>query len=490
MSCNLQTNAQKYDRQNAQSNRSGTSSSFANLNSASAYAMRSELRRCEGELKKTKEDLRKERHRYRSLEGTKNKLQTEHRQQKSDIENLQLDLKHLRYIDEDMCYFTNTYLRPYAQKRGVRLKDDTLVSYEAVLKPMFNDALQAHNLRSEVKNLQGHVQATEEEAEALQTRLAEAQVLSEESRALHDQVQSLQNEVQKLQRQLLAKVEKVRVVTDDAFDKDFRNLAAMVKSLGRSVKITKETNMSEALGNRGLLLDVQDHQWSTRARKKCFTEAWIWSVLLDCVFKTPFTVLGENGAAIAELWGKLFDNKHVRGWPNPSALCESWRRTTVEHAVAGMSQDMSLGTNNKAEGGLTDGAPPQELNDAELQMHNAVANEIGTRLANMSTAADFQLIPKVIEAAIALSLQMSLQRSRLQVTFPNVGDRFDRARMASMHDPDGEDMEDGVVAFIVRPGLTKWGNAHGKHFDQRHDIVHSLVQLEAHRGVEVKSEPM
>lgn len=46
-----------------------------------------------------------------------------------------------------------------------------------------------------------------------------------------------------------------------------------------------------------------------------------------------------------------------------------------------------------------------------------------------------------------------------------------------MPDLDGDDIDDGVVAFIVKPGLRKWGNAHGKMLDQYYDIVPSLVQL-------------
>ncbi|KAJ4381778.1 hypothetical protein N0V86_003143 [Didymella sp. IMI 355093] len=463
MSYKFQTDVQKYDRHNPQNSSDEFYPGSANLNHNSVYTIRSELRKCEGELKKTKEDLKKEKHRYRSLEGTRNKLQTEHRQQKSEIDCLQSELKYLKGVDEDW-YDVVQCLRPYAQKRGLPLKDDTIVSYES---------------------------ASEAKVQALQTRLAKERGSHDQNRAVHDQVRSLQNEVQSLQRQLLTKVEKVHVVSDDVFDKDFRNLIAMVKWLSRSVKIAQETNMLEALDNRGLLLDVHDHHWSTRARKKCFIEAWIWSVLLNHVFQTPFTILGEDGAAIADLWGRLFNNKHVRGWPSPSALCESWRCTTVEHAVASMNEETSPETNMKVEGRTTDDALPPGSETAELQVRNAMANEIGTRLAILSMAADFQLIPKIIEAAFTLGLHMSLQRSRLQVTFPYVGDQFDRARMASIADPDGEDIEDGVVAFIVRPGLTKWGDAHGKHFDQRHDIVPSLVQLQTHRQVAVvKPEPM
>jgi hypothetical protein len=58
--------------------------------------------------------------------------------------------------------------------------------------------------------------------------------------------------------------------------------------------------------------------------------------------------------------------------------------------------------------------------------------------------------------------------------------------MTSVPDRDCEDIEGGFVAFVVNPGLTKWGDARGLHLDQRNDIVPSLVQLEATR---IKQEP-
>jgi hypothetical protein len=44
--------------------------------------------------------------------------------------------------------------------------------------------------------------------------------------------------------------------------------------------------------------------------------------------------------------------------------------------------------------------------------------------------------------------------------------------------PDSEEVPEGRVAFIVNPGLTKWGDAHGKCLDQRLDIVPALVFVE------------
>lgn len=487
MSSRAQTGFQGTNPQGAQRD----SYNGSPANAQSIYTMRSQLRNREGELRRCQADLKKEKHRYRSLEGTKNKLQLDNRALKSENEVLNSDLSHLKGIDEDIYYIADNYIRPYAQKRGHKLRDDTLASYDAVLKPMLRDALQAHFQRNDVQALQSSAQVTETEVRALRTRLMEMQNSHNQTQVLQDQVKSLQDEVQSLQKQLLHNIERVCVISDDVFAKDFRSLVAKVKSLSRSAQITHDTNMQEALDSRGLLLGVDNHHWSTRARKKAFMEAWIWSVLIERIFETPFTILGDNGAAIADVWSKLFDNKSHRGWPTPSALCESWRCTTVEHAIEGMDPGSVQREDDKAERSHSDGTAPQGSENVELQMRNSVANEIGTRLANLSTAADFPLIPKVVEAAFALALQMSLQRYRLQITFPNVHDRFDRVQMSPISNSDGEDLEDGTVAFIVRPGLTKWGDAHGKHFDQRYDIVPCLVQLLPYaEEVNIKSEPM
>lgn len=156
-----------------------------------------------------------------------------------------------------------------------------------------------------------------------------------------------------------------------------------------------------------------------------------------------------------------------------------------------MSQSFHPDENTEMDCGLFDGTALHKSESEGLRTRTLIANEIGTKLANLSTAADFPLLSRIVEAAFALALQMSLQRSRLQITFPNVGDRLDHAQMAPIPDPDGKDFEDEVVAFIVKPGLTKWGDAYGKHFDQRHDIVPSFVQLQPHvEEIKIKSEPM
>ncbi|KAJ8113128.1 hypothetical protein OPT61_g4673 [Boeremia exigua] len=84
----------------------------------------------------------------------------------------------------------------------------------------------------------------------------------------------------------------------------------------------------------------------------------------------------------------------------------------------------------------------------------------------------------IVDRAFTLALEMSLQNCRFQVTYPSAGAKFHDGSMSSLPDLDGEDISDGIVAFVVNLGLTKWGDAHGKMLDQRYDVVSALVQLE------------
>ncbi|KAJ4989460.1 hypothetical protein SVAN01_04995 [Stagonosporopsis vannaccii] len=247
---------------------------------------KSDLRRHKGELKK-------EKNRYRSLEGIKKVLQSQNRQMKTEITNLKTQLFLLRKVEDDFCT-------------------------------------------------------------------------------------SLQDQAHALQKQLPNNVKKAHVVFDDLFANDFRKLATMVRSLSRSVRFTQDTSIFEALGGKGSLPSVQKHHLDTGAQKKCLTEAWIWSTLLGMVFQTPFTILGNKAAAAANLWKELFER-------------------TVQ----------------------IDGETLDEVESEEGRMRATTTNDIGTWLANLPSAVNFTLVRRIVEAAFALALKMSFQKSRLPVTFPS-----------------------------------------------------------------------
>ncbi|KAF1944794.1 hypothetical protein EJ02DRAFT_501209 [Clathrospora elynae] len=317
--------------------------------------------------------------------------------------------------------------------------------------------------------------------------LAVIEHLSKEAEDAHSyaaDAKSLEEQVRTLQKEMLAKVEKVHVASDDQFAQDFRVIISLIKTLSRTIRIGDSGDVAEGLGSGALLEDVSRHLWNSRARKKLLVEAWVWSVLIDMVFITPFVIYGEQCGILNAVWQSIFQAKHYNGWPTPTSLSETWRYTTVESMLGQVGRDViTLGK-------MTD--MPKKLEPGIIGARNSVVNAVGSGLTKISSAAvNPPQVQKIIDKAFAFALQMSLQRVRLQITYPKVGDKFNTDTMTFIHDPDGEDIDDGVVAFIVNPGLTKWGDAHGKNLDHRYDIVPSLVQLEAipqQKAVETKSE--
>ncbi|KAF2830508.1 hypothetical protein CC86DRAFT_343307 [Ophiobolus disseminans] len=320
----------------------------------------------------------------------------------------------------------NRYLEPFADKNDIQVTDDwTVDSMFTVLGHIFQDAMEAG---------------------------------------------SLQDQVKLLQKELFSKADKVQAVADQQFAQDFRVIVSLVKTLSRTTCLIDLVDPIAALDKGQLLEGVSHHHWDSRARKRYLIEAWVWSVLVKMVFRTPFAILGAKCDSLSEVWQNLFLQGHLHDWPCPSGLCETWRYTTMEQMMDLLDCDV-----------ITKGVLKQSNRSVEpsvFEARQAVMNNIETGLGKISASPDLVRVQNIIDKAFALALLMSLQRYRLQVTWPKVGDIFVEGQMSAVPNPDDSDNLEGVVAFIVNPGLTKWGDTHGKHFDQRYDIVHSLVQLE------------
>jgi hypothetical protein len=169
---------------------------------------------------------------------------------------------------------------------------------------------------------------------------------------------------------------------------------------------------------------------------------------------------------------------HYNHWPIPTVLSETWRYTTMESMLELV--DGEIITHGK------DKDKPTSIEAAIIASRKHVVNAIGSRLAKVSNVdVSCQQVNTIIDRAFSFAMQMSLQRVRFQITFPKPGGKSNNDTMKFVPDTDGKDVSEGIVAFTVNPGLTKWGDAHGKNHDHRYDIVTSLVQLETPRQQEV-----
>ena len=294
------------------------------------------------------------------------------------------------------------------------------------------------------------------------------------------EMSSLTEQVQMLQKEMFAKVEKVHVASDEQFAQDFRVLASSIKSLSRTISINDAEDTANILSAGFLFENVPHHHWIGRPKKKILVEAWVWSVLMQHVFRTPFAIFGKQCDLLNANWQCLYMSEHCHDWPIPTSLSENWRCTSVESLLELVDRDV-----------ITHGKCRQVLQKLEPEIVAARKNVyqiIGSYLFKISTkGVNPSEVQSIVDKAFTFAMEMSRQRIRLQVTFPKAGDKFDSDTMRFKSDTDEEDMDDSVVAFIINPGLTKWGDTHGKNFDHRYDIIPALVYLETLLQQEVGS---
>jgi hypothetical protein len=436
--------------------------------------------------------------------GEISRLEKENFKHKKTIDNIKRECAGLRkkrmWIGARYDYIMANALRPFAKSRGIRFDETSDEPFSFVVNSLLEDAMAVKDWRAQASKLQKNVsdsQHTRDNLRNSQRAVAEMKDLREQNQKLkkenqevgrlRDQVQllgldaettsNLREQVQQLQRDALAKVDKVRAVPDNEFAQDFRSIVAMIKSLSRSVCPSNEVNIFSILDAGILLSDVPVELWDTRARKKCFIEAWLWSVLIEMVFMTPFAIFYDDGDRISDVWSMMFDGEDSRYWPTPSTQAETWRRATIEHMVALAGRTTITRGEDELSSQPLDKGATSGLQRNVLLARARVAEIIISRLVKLSPETDISQVQKLIDRAFALALEMSLQRSRLQVAYPAVGAVFNKEHMSPIPDRSGKDIEDGTVAFVVNPGLVKWGDAEGRNLELRYDIVASLVQL-------------
>jgi hypothetical protein len=417
-------------------------------------------------------------------------LEKEHREMVEKAKRLFANYQNFaswEYYEARCAYVFDTVIQPYAQSKGLEFDGSTRESIDRVMVPFLYDAMEAQILRDQLHNLESQTEVIKHELLASRNQ---CQWLEEKTLAQHTELQDLgknlkisqgetqhsQNQMQALQKEMLASVSKVQAISDETFSRDFCALASMVKSLGRSVRPSQDVEVANVLEPWEFLFGVEKHQWGTRARKKAFVEAWIWGVLINVVFWHPFAFFGEKTEHIQDTWTLIFGKECIDDWPDPSTDCDAWRYNTVKNLVKQIGQATIIEGQTDEEHMHAEGEI-RDLQESVLRVRDRTADVIKGNLTAVSPTADLTQVPDIVNQAFTLAMNMSLQRCRLMVGYPKIGAEFDIDSMTPVPDRDGYDTGEGVVAFIVNPGLTKWGDAKGNHFDNWHEIVPSLVQL-------------
>ncbi|KAF2849833.1 hypothetical protein T440DRAFT_532756 [Plenodomus tracheiphilus IPT5] len=439
------------------------------------------IRALQKSLNERDAECAKERHRYRSLEGTTKRLKL----RLSDLEKS--DIRYNAILDD--------VLIPYAGYKNLRIDIHTGELIDNIGEPLLQDALKATGMQNEAQGWREQYHKLEYEADILreQVRVLVAQKkqfrhdlrnngvipdLEQQIQAQRNENEALHEQIQDLQKDALTRVENIEFVSDDQFEKEFQAIASSVKALSRLIRLVDQVDVVQELPSGMFLLNVDPVHWHGSARKKIFIEAWIWAALVIYIFRSPFSVFGDNANGLGETWKRIFGNEHVNDWPAPSSLCEQWRCTTAKKL-------RELGSNhvNPDQNGEPWAKRARHLDS--LPSEN-LALTLDTHLMRVAVGSNIEQLRNIADKAFALASQMSHQRNRLQLTYPEAGAMFQANEMSAVPDRDSENGDAGLVAFVVNPGLTKWGNARGEDLEQRFDIVPSLVQLEP---VQIKQEP-
>ena len=379
----------------------------------------------ESKVNRMERELQAQRFHFKRLKDKSSKSQIENNHLKQELEQLLVDNRLYQWYKNRYEYIVENFVLPYAHENNLQYDDRTRKTLNFVLSPLLQDARDCGTLR---------------------------------------------NQMQILQQELLMREERVSTVSDEQFAQDFRSLAGQIKTLSRLLRPREEIDAVKTIAPCMLAEGVASHFWSTGVGRKLFIESWIWSTLIQMVFRNPFAVFGTESNAIADLWSNMYAKQHCHEWPCPSLPCETWRYTTMEQLV--MVVDAAV---------ITRGETKDHRSYLEQCVARARANIMefmGTNLALIASPVASSDICRIANEAFALAMRMSLQRSRLQVTFPKIGDRMNLSEMRYLPADTEENTEDGVVALIINPGLAKWGDVHGKTFHHRYDIVPALVQLQ------------
>jgi hypothetical protein len=386
-------------------------------------------------LAKSDQELRQQHSRFEKLSSEFESLKNSYIQLSNVNDDLQQSLQH---VSTRYSHIALKYIQPYADRNRTQYNDRDEHSIKQVMRPMLQDALDAAPLREQVQNLQ---------------------------------------------KEMLSKVEKIQAMSDDELAREFRALASAIKSLSRKMRLKGDIDVHDLLGTPLLLSGVSSEHWQGRARKS-YMEAWMWATLLRRVFLQPFAVFGSKCEAILNIWQNMFDAPYCHDQSYPTSASEAWRFTTVERLIEmvgeqlvtdGTYDEMLQHTNSKA---------AQELSASVIQARTQTLDNLETGLGLASTSFDTMKVREIVDKAYTLALQMVRQRARVQITYPSIGVDFNMKEMSPIETADNEDIQDGVVLLIVNPGLTKWGDTHAKHLDQRYDIVSSLVQAKPARPVD------
>jgi hypothetical protein len=281
-----------------------------------------------------------------------------------------------------------------------------------------------------------------------------------------------------LQEDALSRVDHYQPVPDAEIQKEFDIVKLAVVGFSKDlVSKTGPDMLRESLSGLALSSDMDEETWelSKRWNAKLLVESVIWRELYQSLFENPFRVYGSSNDYMAA-WKELFESGTFKRalsssghlsleltdsqsgsdgdlYPYPSETSEQWRVITVK-ALDTLRSDVTTETRRGLEQRLKPIGYQPEQHEEDINY--------------------------IITSAQKLAKTLSIQKARLRLFVPEVGERFSakvynyKLESANKH---GEDLESGEVSFVVVPGLRKWGDGDGRSLETFNDQIAAKVLI-------------
>ncbi|OAG11881.1 uncharacterized protein CC84DRAFT_1079946 [Paraphaeosphaeria sporulosa] len=281
-------------------------------------------------------------------------------------------------------------------------------------------------------------------------------------------VEALDAKVLSLQQKLLCNVDKIDAVPDAMFATEFRQLAKAIKALSRQIQLKDPESLIriDAVTQSLLVGRVKREDLNSAVCIRPIIEAFVWSILYSRLFCNPYKDCHQLSSTIYALANKILSN-HQHRWPSPTTSSEKWRVISMEQLVQRVGEE-AIAT-GKIQGKCL------QLEANIRRVRSKVKDIIEGYLIRVSPGTNFSRVDAIVDKAFSLALHIFLQRCRIQVVYPDIGDTYDKEQPHLDSIAESIEVEKGRVALIASPGLAKWVDGEGKHLDQRLDVVPAMV---------------
>ncbi|KAF4631948.1 hypothetical protein G7Y89_g6188 [Cudoniella acicularis] len=256
----------------------------------------------------------------------------------------------------------------------------------------------------------------------------------------------LDENIRRLQISLIAPMDDFQLLADDKAQNRLEDLRAAVRTLARTAT---EGMDSERLGD--VFGQSEFVRFGKKTGRKYILESLLWSIVARGLFSNPFTVFGELGKHFTLTWTRLYEatgNLESLGfsWPNPTRLSENWRYATSEALRKGLMQPN----------------PDKYIVESHSNQLSEVTQTLMDTISKVTTKSKTNEIEAVVSRASALAIDLSIQRSRMQLYAPPPDEVLPARGQDTYEILNAEaDVGGGKVQFAVMPGLKKTGDAKG-----------------------------